>query len=272
MQAVARWEAIKADYGQHAAHHIGELADAYLAEKGQEDTGKHLAMLGWMLGQHDGRYNDAMKNQSNHTVYRVASSHKIPTHWAYGSPWELSEPHLDDKPIHWQDAREKGAQVWDDLRSVVSATFWHNDGEYGPQAGYSHLLEIGTPKVHHSEPWNVIHKADSVRSVDLRRLHSWLSDNGADKDNIEEWMESGGHDKIKQWIDQNATDHPVEFEDTLPPPKHVTHIDAKGKKRKVRYPTEYEIGDTKPDYAPTGHPDDDYFSDLAASFTKPPKK
>lgn len=68
MAGVARWEAIKHDYGEYTPHHLDELADAYMRERDAKlaklpkgakesraaitrDTGKQLALLAWMTDQ-----------------------------------------------------------------------------------------------------------------------------------------------------------------------------------------------------------------------------
>ena len=175
------------------------------------------------------------------TCYRVGNDHRLPLYWAYGNGWELHTPDEDDQRYYWVDERAKGAQVWNDLASVVLASFWHNDGEYGPQQ-YDRLLVIDTPRVKSCEPWNTITEATAVRSVSLQGLHDWLTTQGVqDRDSAEAWIES--HEaELTDWISANATAHEVEWYDSLPCPRKVQHVSASGKKTTKKYPTQEELG------------------------------
>lgn len=173
--------------------------------------------------------------------YRVSNDHRLPLYWAYSNGWELHTPDEDDQRYYWVDERANGAQVWSDLASVVLASYWHGDGEYGP-ANYDLLLVIDTPRVKSCEPWDVIIEATAVRSVSLQAIHDWLASKGVeDRETAESWIESH-ESELAAWINENATAHKVEWYDSLPCPRKVKHVAANGKKSTKTYPTQEELG------------------------------
>src|SRR5579864_9263123 len=83
-------------------------------------------------------------------VYRLSPDNKLPLHWCYSEAWDLNQIPIqtgeDEFEVETElvDHRAEGAQVWSSLASVVAATFWHNDGDYGPDDGYGLLLILET--------------------------------------------------------------------------------------------------------------------------------
>jgi len=119
------------------------------------------------------------KPMAKTTVYRLSNDHRLPLHWCYCEAWEKNDhavwvgPRENDWDLEEEivDNRAEGAQVWDDLESVLAAI----RGEAGVDGDYSDyglLLVIDGDDTVDGGYWNAVVKGDvtRVRSVAIDDL------------------------------------------------------------------------------------------------------
>ncbi len=140
------------------------------------------------------------------TYYRLSDDHRLPRHWAYCEAWEkIDHPVVDPETGEWDlrveimDNRAPGAQVWDDLETVLAAARGEPgiDGDY---TDYTHLLLIDAKRtIDGGGQWNAVAEGDvtRVRSVEIESLPL---------------------DASTKEIERLAKDQPIEWHESLPCP------------------------------------------------------
>jgi len=144
------------------------------------------------------------------TVFRLSNDHRLPSHWCYCEAWEKQDTPVwvgpadgdFDLEVEIIDNRSPGAQVWDDLESVVAAIRGEAgvDGDY---TDYDTLLIIDATKTVDGGYWNAVVEGDvaRVRSIAVADLPV-----------------EGSFEEIAAAIDKLSQDEAIEFCDSLPCP------------------------------------------------------
>lgn len=161
----------------------------------------------------------------NVQVYRVGNDHKLPTHWAYGEPWERREVvtqtgedsyDVEEKIV---DCRGEGAQVFQSIDTAIAATVWHPDGDYGLN-DYRLFLVIDTDDRvgDGGHYYGSITSANRVRSVSLSDLHDWLKVQTSDElvaGEVQAFV-ADNTGRVLDWLVVHAVDQRVEWYDSIP--------------------------------------------------------
>lgn len=164
------------------------------------------------------------------TYFRLNyTPNELPTHWAYGEPWELYQsPHDGSFELH--ENRCKGFQVWASLPNVIVASAgWHLDGDYDD---YPFFLTLESDDCEDgSGEWYCVDDVANVRCCGAGELVRWcveqsecgldLEEEGNQEpefDALRDWIEAN-EDEVREWIEKHSKSVEVERVDTLPCPE-----------------------------------------------------